>query len=439
MTDAEVIAASHEQRELFALIYDRHAPALYRYAARRLGADAAEDVVSETMLAAFRRRRRYDTSRSDARPWLFGILTREISQRRRVERSRYRTLGRLDRSADLEHEAADEIASAVAAQAVRAPLMAALARLATRDREVLLLAAWADLSYQEIADALHIPIGTVGSRLRAGVVEPETVPGGAADVALDGKQVLLAAASRARSEPTLVPDPDAFIYTRERHKGWSTSVHRRPHVEESDVETWWSVDGTGGVMVAGWIGPDVADMMVAPCADQRTTCWDPGYVTDLPTDPAEMLAYLTPDPAMEWNEPATVFDSAWDLLQERMVPPEARAAIFEALATLPEHEVITGVETATGEIGTAVGYNWRSEPEAAPAYRSELVFDPETHALIGSRWVDVKGDQELGIPPGSATLNVAIIEQAVVPELRVRPDGSRNTAELRSSEPLIEP
>ena len=55
MTDAEVIAASHEQRELFALIYDRHAPALYRYAARRLGADAAEDVVSETMLAAFRR------------------------------------------------------------------------------------------------------------------------------------------------------------------------------------------------------------------------------------------------------------------------------------------------------------------------------------------------------------------------------------------------
>ena len=89
----------------------------------------------------------------------------QISQRRRVERSRYRTLGRLDRSADLEHEAADEIASAVAAQAVRAPLMAALARLATRDREVLLLAAWANLSYQEIADALHIPIGTVGSRL----------------------------------------------------------------------------------------------------------------------------------------------------------------------------------------------------------------------------------------------------------------------------------
>jgi RNA polymerase sigma factor (sigma-70 family) len=165
MTDAELIAASQRQHELFALIYDRHAPALYRYAARRLGADAAEDVVSETMLAAFRRRRRYDTSRSDARPWLFGILTREISQRRRVERSRYRALGRLDRSAGLENEAADKVVAAVTAQAVRAPLMAALARLAKRDREVLLLAAWADLSYKEIADALDIPIGTVGSRL----------------------------------------------------------------------------------------------------------------------------------------------------------------------------------------------------------------------------------------------------------------------------------
>ena len=165
LTDAELIAASQGHHELFAVIYDRHAPALYRYAARRLGADAAEDVVSETMLAAFRRRRRYDTSRSDARPWLFGILTREISQRRRVERSRYRALSRLDRSAGVEQEAADEVAAAVTAQAVRAPLKAALARLAKRDREVLLLAAWADLSYQEIADALDIPIGTVGSRL----------------------------------------------------------------------------------------------------------------------------------------------------------------------------------------------------------------------------------------------------------------------------------
>jgi RNA polymerase sigma factor (sigma-70 family) len=165
MSDAELIAASHVKHELFAMIYDRHAPALYRYVARRLGPDVAEDVVSETMLAAFRGRRRYDTARSDARPWLYGILTREISQRRRVERARYRALAKVERSTGFEHEPADDVASAVAAQAVHAPLMEALASLAKRDRDVLLLNAWADLSYQEIAAALDIPVGTVGSRL----------------------------------------------------------------------------------------------------------------------------------------------------------------------------------------------------------------------------------------------------------------------------------
>jgi len=285
-----------------------------------------------------------------------------------------------------------------------------------------------------VTTAAIVGVAVLGS----GAPEPETVPGGAAEVALDGRQVLLAAATRARSERAPAPDPGAFIYTRQHHRGLSTSVHRPPRVEESDVETWWSVDGTGGVMMSGLVGSDVAVMLVAPCADQRKTCWDPGYVTDLPTDPAEMLAYLTPGPVTDINDPATVFDSAWDLLQGRMVPPEARAAIFEALATLPEHEVITDVETATGDTGTAVGYTYRGETPGTPVYRSEMVFDPETYELIGSRWVNVRGSQELGIPPGSATLNVAIIEQTVVPELRVRPDGSRNTAELRS-EPLIEP
>jgi RNA polymerase sigma-70 factor (ECF subfamily) len=48
---------------------------------------------------------------------------------------------------------------------VRRPLASALARLKPADRDVLLLVAWADLSYQEVADALEIPIGTVRSRL----------------------------------------------------------------------------------------------------------------------------------------------------------------------------------------------------------------------------------------------------------------------------------
>ncbi|WP_113704067.1 RNA polymerase sigma factor [Nonomuraea lactucae] len=71
-------------------LYRRHAPAVQGYVARRLGPQAAEDVVAETFMAAFRARGRYDTSREEARAWLSGIATREIAARKRVERSWYR-------------------------------------------------------------------------------------------------------------------------------------------------------------------------------------------------------------------------------------------------------------------------------------------------------------------------------------------------------------
>jgi RNA polymerase sigma-70 factor (ECF subfamily) len=164
-TDAELITASLRNGEVFAKVYDRHAARLYRYAARRLGAQAAEDVVSEAMLAALKARTRYDATRPDARPWLFGILTREISRRQRAERRRYRAVARMGVIERDHPNSADQVAAVVMAHSARAPLAKALADLATRDRDVLLLVAWADMSYQEVADALDIPIGTVRSRL----------------------------------------------------------------------------------------------------------------------------------------------------------------------------------------------------------------------------------------------------------------------------------
>jgi RNA polymerase sigma-70 factor (ECF subfamily) len=162
--DATLIRRSLSDAEQFAGLYDRHHAVLHRYAARRLGGEAAEDVVAETFLAAFRLRHRYDTSRPDALPWLFGILSREVSRRRRTERAHYRllaaTLPELPQAGP-----ADDVAAAVTAHAARAPLATALETLKPADRDVLLLVAWADLTYQEVADALGIPIGTVRSRL----------------------------------------------------------------------------------------------------------------------------------------------------------------------------------------------------------------------------------------------------------------------------------
>jgi RNA polymerase sigma-70 factor (ECF subfamily) len=163
LPDAAVIQESWRDGELFAVLYDRYAAQLYRFAYRRVGPEAAEDVVADAFLAAFRGRRRYDVARPDARPWLFGILTKEIARRRRSEEVRYQALARVGEVTVDGH--ADRVAAGVSAQAARASLAAALSRLAPGDRDVLLLVAWSDLTYEEVAQALGIPVGTVRSRL----------------------------------------------------------------------------------------------------------------------------------------------------------------------------------------------------------------------------------------------------------------------------------
>jgi RNA polymerase sigma-70 factor (ECF subfamily) len=162
--DSAVIGASLHHPEQFAVIYDRYSGALHRYAGRRVGAEDADDVVAAAFLAAFGARARYDLDRLDARPWLFGILTKEIARRRRTEQARLRALARTgaDRPA-AGH--ADQVAADVSAQAARPVLGRALRSLAPADRDVLLLTAWGELSYAEIAEALGVPVGTVRSRL----------------------------------------------------------------------------------------------------------------------------------------------------------------------------------------------------------------------------------------------------------------------------------
>lgn len=163
-SDAAVIDESHERPEVFAALYDRHAADIHRYAARRLGDGAAEDITADTFLAAFRTRRRFDTDRSSARPWLYGIAANLIGRHRRAEVRGLRALARtgIDPVAETW---SDRVDARVTAQAARAPLAEALADLSARDRHVLLLVAWADLSYAEVAEALDIPVGTVRSRL----------------------------------------------------------------------------------------------------------------------------------------------------------------------------------------------------------------------------------------------------------------------------------
>lgn len=162
-TGATALSVSMRDTDDFGVLYDRYAGQLYRYAYQR-AADAAQDIVADTFLAAFQQRATFDPARGEVRPWLFGILTRKLARYHRAEKARYVALSRAAEP-DTEDNPDERVTDAVSAAAMRAPLAAALARLSAGDRDVLLLVAWADCTYEEVATVLGIPIGTVRSRL----------------------------------------------------------------------------------------------------------------------------------------------------------------------------------------------------------------------------------------------------------------------------------
>ncbi|MEQ0561350.1 sigma-70 family RNA polymerase sigma factor [Amycolatopsis sp. NEAU-NG30] len=155
MTAAPVLGS-----EQFTEVHDRYFADIHRYVAGRLGTQAAEDVAAETFLVAFDRRRTFDATRGDLRAWLFGIATNLVSRHRRKEARHYRALARLEASPAVEgHE--NRVVSAV----MTGRIAKALSRLSTGERDVLLLVALGELGYAEVAEALGISPGTVGSRL----------------------------------------------------------------------------------------------------------------------------------------------------------------------------------------------------------------------------------------------------------------------------------
>ena len=158
-SDVADIAASLAAPQRFHAVVDRHFDAIAAFLSRRVGPDVAEDLAQETFIAAFRARARFDARFGSARPWLLGIATRAIASHRREER----------RQLELYRRAAGATAPGGAADDGRAPLdpalFAGLRALPRRDRDALLLHVWGELSYEETAAALGVPVGTVRSRI----------------------------------------------------------------------------------------------------------------------------------------------------------------------------------------------------------------------------------------------------------------------------------
>jgi RNA polymerase sigma-70 factor (ECF subfamily) len=154
VSDGCLLRRSLDDPRAFAAIFERHFDVLFGYAARRVGRQLAEEIVTEAFTLAFERRRAFDFDRNDAAPWLFGIAANLLRRHWRTERRR---LAAYARATDRRSPLADERS--------RTEVVAALDRLSRDEREALFLFAVADLSYEEIAVALAVPIGTVRSRL----------------------------------------------------------------------------------------------------------------------------------------------------------------------------------------------------------------------------------------------------------------------------------
>jgi len=177
-SDGEVIDSSLTDPGQFAVLFDRHARSVHRYLSRRVG-DLADDLLSETFLIAFRRRASYRAVHVEVRPWLLGIATHLVQGQQRAEQRRLRALSRTSSPGHALPTDDDDLSDRLAAQSLRGTLAAALAGLKPADRDVLLLFAWEQLTYEEIANVLDVPIGTVRSRLHRARRQTRTALAGA--------------------------------------------------------------------------------------------------------------------------------------------------------------------------------------------------------------------------------------------------------------------
>lgn len=155
-TDSQALHASRTDPRVFVVIFERHFEAVNRYLRRRVRADLADDLTAETFVRAFQHRRRYRALRSSARPWLFGIAMNLVREHVRHEQRELRAFART---------CIDPVDEVALPDRAAGKIAGALGSLNDGERDVLLLYAWADLDYDEIAEALAIPGGTVRSRL----------------------------------------------------------------------------------------------------------------------------------------------------------------------------------------------------------------------------------------------------------------------------------
>jgi RNA polymerase sigma-70 factor (ECF subfamily) len=163
-SDSDEIAASLADPQRFGTIAERHFGAIYQYLARRVGRDMAQDLNAETFVVAFSSRSRYDLTRVNARPWLYGIATNTIRHHRRSELRMLNAYVRSVPPVRVDDEP-EKLSTHIEHVELLDRVAKAFSKLDPEQRDALHLTAIEGLSYAETAEALGIPVGTVHSKV----------------------------------------------------------------------------------------------------------------------------------------------------------------------------------------------------------------------------------------------------------------------------------
>jgi RNA polymerase sigma-70 factor, ECF subfamily len=150
----------------FEVVYDRHSQAVYSLCYRIAGSRAlADDVCQEAFLSVWRSGARYDPRLGSVRSWILSIAhNRAIDQLRRVSRHEDR---QVHDDSSAERMPADERTEVEALRRVEADDTTRLVEtLADDQRRVVELSFYSGFSHTEIAEMLHVPLGTVKGRMR---------------------------------------------------------------------------------------------------------------------------------------------------------------------------------------------------------------------------------------------------------------------------------
>jgi RNA polymerase sigma-70 factor (ECF subfamily) len=161
-SDAELVTrVAARDREAFEALYHRYIRSIYGLALRRLrDRERAEDAVQETFAAIWRSASSYKPERGPAAPWLYAIARNAIVDR---FRGHVEPTGEVPELVSGDPGPADRAETSYVSWRVHR----ALEELPPREREVVELAYWSGLSQSEVAEYLHIPLGTVKTRTRS--------------------------------------------------------------------------------------------------------------------------------------------------------------------------------------------------------------------------------------------------------------------------------